>query len=87
MSENIATRPVFIECSTKEIRYLRGEIVENHPVNMSLCKKLVPARFAWYPDNTGKPSLRFAGTDVEWVYESKADRDADLKRILDIFKP
>ncbi len=74
----------FIECSTKEIRYLRGEIVKNHAVNIDRCKHVRKSRFKWYPDNNGKPSLVFKGCDQEWVYDDEASRDTDYEKILSI---
>jgi hypothetical protein len=74
--------PTFIECTVPSIIYLRGEVVVNDPVNLDLCKSLHKKNFAWYPDNKGKPAIKFEGCDVEWVYESESQREEDWKRII-----
>ena len=73
--------PFFAKCSLENFVYRRGETVVNKPVNLSLCKSIRKGKFAWYPDNTGKPSILFDGCDVEWAYNSEEDRDADFERI------
>lgn len=70
-------------CPTVSItKYLRGEIVENKPVNINLCKSISKDRFRWYPDNTGLPCLVFHGCDVQWVYKDEDVRDYDYNRIV-----
>jgi hypothetical protein len=73
--------PFFAKCSLESFQYMRGEVVENKPVNLSLCKSIKKGKFAWYPDNEGKPSILFNGCGVEWAYHSKQDRDDDFERI------
>lgn len=74
-------KPLFIESSTKHVTYLRGEKIINNPVNISLCKSIKRSVFAWYPDNVGKPSIKFNGCDVEWVYDHETQRDEDYVKI------
>lgn len=71
----------FIKSSIDGITYRRGEFVRNDPVNIDLCKSISKEKFAWYPDNTGKPSIKFHGCKTEWVYDNKQDRDADFERV------
>jgi hypothetical protein len=72
----------FLECSVPSIEYLRGEIVKNDPVNLDRCKSIEKFQYRWYPDNTGKPAIKFKGCDVEWVYKSESQRDEDWQRII-----
>ena len=73
-------KPFFIKCSVERIDY-RTKALENIPVNISICKSICKRKFAWYPDNTGKPSIRFNGCGVEWVYNSEAERDLEFDKI------
>lgn len=74
-------QPTFIKCSLPSFVYRRDKTVFNDPVNLALCTSITKSTFAWYPDNTGKPSIFFRGADIEWAYDSEADRDADFERI------
>lgn len=76
----------FIECSTPQINYLRGEIINNKPLNLANCISLEKKKFSWYPDNVGLPSISFYFQNKEeiWVYKSIQQRDADYQRILTI---
>lgn len=74
--------PHFIECSVPSIAYLRGETVTNSPVNLDLCKQIRRTKLAWYPDNGGRPAIRFEGCDAEWAYNTEAEREADFARII-----
>jgi hypothetical protein len=71
----------FIECSVPQITYLRGEKIINPAVNIDLCTAVKKSRLAWYPDNTGKPSLQLMGCNVEWVYDTEEQQNADFCRI------
>lgn len=71
----------FIQCTIPEIIY-RNSAVQNHAVNIDLCTSLHKLRFAWYPDNVGLPSIRFVGTDVEWVFKTVDDRNFEFDRIV-----
>ena len=73
--------PYFVKCSIESIRYMRGKIVKNRPVNLALCKSIGKGKFAWYPDNTGQPSIVFDGCDVEWAYNDEEERDSDFERL------
>ncbi|WP_373092552.1 hypothetical protein [Zhongshania sp.] len=73
--------PYFAKCSLDSIVYMRGETVTNKPVNLALCKSIRKGKFAWYPDNCGRPSILFDGCGVEWAYNSESERDADFDRI------
>ena len=75
------SEPYFIECSIPSIKYMRGEIVNNDPVNLSLCKSIRRGKYAWYPDNTGKPSIVFRGVETEWVFNNEKERDLEYDRI------
>lgn len=72
----------FLQCSTPDITYLRGEKVVNHPVNIDLCTKLRKSALRWYPDNAGRASIEFDGCDARWAFETTAQRDAEYDRIL-----
>ena len=71
----------FAKCSLESFLYRGGETVVNKPVNLALCKSIRKGNFAWYPDNTGKPSILFDGCDVEWAYNSEEARDKDFERL------
>lgn len=72
----------FIECSKPTFDYHDRRGMQNKPVNLALCKSIEAARFAWYPDNRGRPSIKFNGCDVEWVFCSERERDAEMQRIV-----
>ena len=75
-------RPWFVECSVPSVRYLRGETVNNNPVNISLCTSIRKGQYRWYPDNEGLPSIVFDGCEVKWVYNSAKERDLDFENIV-----
>lgn len=79
--------PFFTQCSVPSIRYLRGQAIENLPINLSLCTAIKKFNFAWYPDNVGRPAIRFLGCDLEWVFDKDVDRDIEYDRILQIQNP
>ena len=81
MNKENSNHPYFVRCSLESFRYLRDETVNNNPVNLSLCTSIRKCTFAWYPDNKGKPSIKFDGCNKEWAYQTEADRDADFERI------
>jgi hypothetical protein len=72
----------FIECSIPSIKYLRGETVVNHAVNLDLCQKIRKTRLSWYPDNTGKPAIDFDGCDAKWTFNTEAERDGEYSRLV-----
>lgn len=80
----------FVRCSVPEITYQGGAKITNNAVNIDLCTVMRLSTYyraeinehAWYPDTTGKPSIKFDGCDAEWVYNNEADRDADYQRIV-----
>jgi len=74
----------FVKCATPQIKYLRGETIVNNPVNLALCTELAKTREAWYPDNKGKPAIKFMGCNTEWVYDDERTRDADFDRLSSI---
>lgn len=79
---------IFAECSVPNVTYLRGAVLVNRPVNLLLCKSLHTSTYHWYPDNSGRPSIVFTGTDVEWVFDNVKQRDAEYRRLLDLtFQP
>lgn len=80
MSEK-TVRPWFIESSQESFPYLRGDMIENHPVNLALCTRIEKLQYRWYPDNTGRPGIMFRGVGVHWAYKDEASRDADFERI------
>ena len=62
----------------------RNEIIQNDPINLSLCIYISLERLKWYPDNTGLPAISFHfgnGSFVKWVYNSERDRDEDFLAI------
>lgn len=74
----------FINCRWPSVEYLRGQTLFNDPVNIALCKSISRSKFAWYPDNTGLPSIAFHGCDAEWVFESETHRESEFARISQI---
>lgn len=72
-----------VACSIDNICYKR-EIIENKIVNLNLCKNISKSNYAWYPDNEGKPSIKFNGCEVEWVYQNIKDRDSDYNKLIDV---
>lgn len=72
--------PSFLKCSVESFEY-RSSAVQNKPVNLDLCTSLSKSKFAWYPDNTGRPSIKFNGCDTEWSYSSEEVRDAEFDLI------
>lgn len=79
-------KPAFAVCSTEEVMY-QGSIIENHPVNLSLCYSIRKGQTAWYPDNDGIPSILFGimNKDIshKWVYQTEALRDKDYNKLLE----
>jgi len=71
----------FIKCSLESFLYRRDNTVTNNPVNLSLCKSIKKGKFAWYPDNEGRPSIVFEGCDIEWSYGSEKERDKQFDDI------
>ena len=76
----------FISPVIEEIKYLRGEMVKNYAINITLCKHLEKSNYAWYPDNNGLPSIKFIGCDAEWVFKNETDRDAEYFSIASNLK-
>ena len=74
----------FIECSVPSIKYLRGEMVVNHAVNLDHCYKVRKTKMSWYPDNTGKPSIDFDGCNAQWTFNTEAERDGEYTRIMQV---
>lgn len=74
-------KPFFVSSSVESAMYMRGEIIENNPVNLSMCKSIAKNNYCWYPDNMGLPSIEFYGCDTKWVYDDKETRDRDFERI------
>jgi hypothetical protein len=66
---------LFVTPPEQEIQYVRGEIINNWPVNLELCTELVKIRVRWYPDNRGLPGIKFNGCDSEWAFTSEEERD------------
>ena len=75
---------MFVESSINGITYRRGEFVKNRSVNLNLCTSIQKGKFAWYPDNVGKPAIIFVGCGIEWAYDDKEDRDRDYNKLIDI---
>ena len=73
---------MFISSSVEGIHYMKGEFVENYPVNLNICKSIKKSRFAWYPDNIGRPAISFVGCDVQWVYDNTEDRDNEWNQLV-----
>lgn len=64
-------RPVFIQPTVASVRYLRGEIIVNNPVNIALCMQIRKGQHKWYPDNEGIPAIMFDmidGTVLLWAF-------------------
>lgn len=80
-----AGRPYFVTSKVPRITYMRGEVIENNPPNIALCRHICKDRLAWYPDNVGKPGIHFVGCDVRWFFDSEAERDAEFDRVLAMF--
>lgn len=79
-------KPFFIKSSVGELNYLRGDLVINKPVNLSLCQTVHKDRLRWYPDNTGLPTINFKmmseDRDVMWAYKTEQERDSDYEIIV-----
>ena len=77
----------FITCNIPKVEYLRGEIITNDPINLSLVHKITKARINWYPDNTGIPSIQFhfAHGKEEWAFRKDEDRDLEFEYIMQRF--
>lgn len=82
MSGNLI-KPTFVRCSVSEVPYLRGEKVENDPVNLATVSRIQKLKYNWYPDNVGLPGIMFRGPEpnIHWAYRDEAMRDADFERI------
>lgn len=65
----------FVKPSEEAVRYLRGDLVYNHPVNIDNCTEITKFRYQWYPDNNGLPAIYFKGCDTCWVFSSVDERD------------
>jgi len=74
----------FIKCPIENIRY-RQDTIDNNPVNIELCKSILKSRLAYYPDNTGKPTIKFKGCDTEWVFNNDESRNKEFEKILTKF--
>ena len=72
----------FIRPNVDSVTYLRGAVIENHPVNIDRCKRISKARENWYPDNTGKPAIKFHGCDCKWVFDTDEERDQQFDEIV-----
>lgn len=75
---------IFIASSVEGVHYLRGEFVENNPINLKVCKGIEKSKFAWYPDNIGKPAISFIRCDIQWVYDNVEDRDREWNQLIKI---
>lgn len=78
---------LFITPSVESIRYLRGTMVENHPIRAEAIITMCKGSMAWYPDNLGQPTIKFqvvGGKEFTWAYNTEKERDADYLRLLDI---
>lgn len=75
---------MFVLSSVEGIYYMRGEFVENYPVNLNVCKSIRKSKFAWYPDNNGRPAISFIGCDIQWVYDNVEDRDREWDQLIKI---
>lgn len=73
----------FIQCDTPQIIY-RHSPVQNNPVNLALCKSIEKGRLNWYPDNEGKPTIKFNGCDMEWTFYTDEERDLEFDKIASI---
>lgn len=38
----------------------------------------------WYPDNTGRLTIKFNGCDMEWAFNKSQERDAEFAKIAKI---
>lgn len=78
--------PFFIECSVPAVPYLRGEVIVNSAVNLSLCTVIRRGFHKWYPDNKGLPSIEFVliggANYVTWVFSTEAERDAEYAKAV-----
>lgn len=82
----MSSKPFFLECTLPGRAYMHSHIT-NKAVNLSICKSITKARIHWYPDNTGIPSLKFDGCDVEWGFSSDSQRDKEYDRIMSLVGP
>jgi len=70
----------FVRPSVNSVKY-RQYTLDNIPVNIELCTSIKKFQEAYYPDNFGKPAIKFNGCEVRWVYLTEKERDADFERI------
>lgn len=66
---------MFTACPVPSIIYINGETVVNRPVNLAICTHMAKTNYAWYPDNEGKPAIKFYPSSVEWVFDKVTERD------------
>jgi hypothetical protein len=78
-------KPLFVIPSVQHVKY-RGDIMENSPVNLSMCLTFAKGKYNRYPDNEGIPTIDFymtGDTKLSWLYLNKETRDAEYKDLLE----
>ena len=83
MTDHPITRPFFTVCATESIRYQNTDF-QNWPINLSLCMHIQKDKYSIYPDNVGRPAIKFIGCELSWIYNTEKDRDEDFDRIVRI---
>jgi hypothetical protein len=71
-------RIIFIQCSVPSAK-VDGAVVANEPVNIYRCEQLRRDDYS----RAGKaPSIHFAGTAAQWVFETETQRDQEFERLM-----
>jgi len=76
----------FVKCSKPKVTW-KGVPLDNYPVNLALCTQLQNTFHSWFEGTTNQPVIVFKGCDARWFFETVADRDAELERLLAIHSP
>jgi hypothetical protein len=73
----------FIQCSQPVNTYFRER--PNSPVNIDLVAEVQREQYKLYPDNEGRPAIRFSfpgNSYTHWVYADAASRDKEYENII-----
>jgi hypothetical protein len=75
------TQPAFTRCSCESVRFSSEGIIYNPPINLAFCVAVIKSEYIGI--SFSRPSIKFTGCDIEWVYKNEGDRDRDFIRIVD----
>jgi hypothetical protein len=73
----------FTRCSIASVIYSRNTTLYNNPVNLTNCFFFYKSKYAEYPDNRGKPTIRFVfGVErTDWTFDTEEDRDKEFESL------